>query len=99
LSRTIDNFLNITVKCTPSILVTKPKFHFLVHLPAFIHCFGPAIVFSTECYDSFNHVFHLSCIYSNRQAPSRDSCNMFAAQDHIKHITTGGFWFDASTRS
>ncbi|KAF8257540.1 hypothetical protein EI94DRAFT_1774419 [Lactarius quietus] len=76
--------------CTPSILVTKPKFHFLVHLPAFIHRFGPAIIFSTECYESFNHVFHLSCIYSNRQAPT---------QDRIKHITTGGFWFDASTRS
>ncbi|KAF8268660.1 hypothetical protein EI94DRAFT_1531919, partial [Lactarius quietus] len=44
----IDNFLNIMVKCAPSILVTKPKFHFLVHLLAFICCFGPAIVFSTE---------------------------------------------------
>ncbi|KAI0681782.1 hypothetical protein BC835DRAFT_1409670 [Cytidiella melzeri] len=36
LSRTIHNLLNITAKCAPSILFTKPKFHFLVHLPAYI---------------------------------------------------------------
>ncbi|KAF8256788.1 hypothetical protein EI94DRAFT_1849401 [Lactarius quietus] len=99
LSRTINDFLNITAKCSPSILISKPKFHFLVHLPAFIRRFGPAIVFSTERYESFNHVFRLSCIFSNRQAPSRDSCNVFAAQDRIKHITTGGFWFDAAAGS
>jgi hypothetical protein len=48
LSRKIEDFLNITLQCTPSILISKPKFHFLVHLPAFIRRFGPAIVFSTE---------------------------------------------------
>ncbi|KAI0704259.1 hypothetical protein BC835DRAFT_1237763, partial [Cytidiella melzeri] len=48
LSRTIQDLLNITAKCAPSILITKPKFQFLVHLPAYIHCFGPAILFSTE---------------------------------------------------
>ena len=99
LTQIIADFLNITAKCSPSILISKPKFHFLIHLPAFIRRFGPAILFSTERYESFNHVFRLSCIYSNRQAPSRDSCNTFAAQDRIKHITTGGYWLDANTRS
>ncbi|KAH8978821.1 hypothetical protein EDB86DRAFT_2815391 [Lactarius hatsudake] len=99
LTRTIDDFLNITAKCSPSILITKPKFHFLVHLPAFVRRFGPAILFSTERYESFNHVFRLSCIFSNRQAPSHDSCNAFAAQDRIKHITTGGYWIDAATET
>lgn len=64
----------------------------------FICRFGPAILFSTERYESFNHVFRLSCIYSNRQAPSRDSCNAFAAQDRIKHIATGGYWRDPQNR-
>ncbi|KAG2089011.1 hypothetical protein BD769DRAFT_1372267, partial [Suillus cothurnatus] len=50
--------------------ISKPKFHFLVHLLAYIRRFGPAIIFSTEQYKSFNHVFRLSCIYSNRRAPS-----------------------------
>ena len=98
LTQTIEDFLNITAKCSPSILISKPKFHFLVHLPAFIRRFGPAILYSTERYESFNHVFRLSCIYSNRQAPSRDSCNTFAAQDRVKHISTGGYWLDTCTR-
>ncbi|KAG2064482.1 hypothetical protein BDR04DRAFT_1130742 [Suillus decipiens] len=48
LTRTIQDFLNVTAQCMPSILISKPKFHFLVHLPAYIRRFGPAITFSTE---------------------------------------------------
>jgi hypothetical protein len=95
LSQTISDFLNITAQCAPSILISKPKFHFLVHLPVFIRRFGPAIVFSTECYESFNHVFRLTCIFSNRRAPSQDTCITFARNDTIKHIATGGYWYDA----
>ncbi|OJA20984.1 hypothetical protein AZE42_10828 [Rhizopogon vesiculosus] len=95
LSRTIGDFLNITAQCAPGILISKPKFHFLVHLPVFIRHFGPAIVFSTERYESFNHVFRLTCIFSNRRAPSRDTCTTFAHNDTIKHIATGGYWYDA----
>ena len=94
LTRTINDFLNVTAACVPSILITKPKFHFLVHLPTYICCFGPAIMFSTEQYESFNHVFRLTCIHSNRLAPSRDTCKTFARHDMIRHIATGGFWFD-----
>ncbi|KAI0631690.1 hypothetical protein C8Q77DRAFT_1017536, partial [Trametes polyzona] len=71
--------------------LSKPKFHFLVHLPVYIQRFGPAILFSTERYESFNHVFRLSSVYSNRQAPSRDSCRAFAGNDIVKHIVSGGF--------
>ncbi|KAF8266578.1 hypothetical protein EI94DRAFT_1547648, partial [Lactarius quietus] len=99
LSQSIQDFLNIMAKCAPGILVSKPKFHFLIHLPSFIRRFGPAILYSMECYESFNHIFRLSCIYSNRQVPSCDSCNAFAAQDRIKHITTGGYWHDPQTRT
>ncbi|KAG2752138.1 hypothetical protein P692DRAFT_201687974, partial [Suillus brevipes Sb2] len=98
LSRTIKDFLNITAQCAPSILISKPKFHFLIHLPAFIRCFGPAIIFSTERYESFNHVFRLSCIHSNRCAPSRDTCQLFAYQDIVKHVATGGYWFDRNVK-
>ncbi|OJA17351.1 hypothetical protein AZE42_13066, partial [Rhizopogon vesiculosus] len=95
LSRTIEDFLNVTAQCSPSIIISKPKFHFLIHLPAYIRRFGPAIIFSTERYESFNHVFRLTCIYSNRQAPSHDSCRIFAHQDIVKHVATGGFWYDS----
>ena len=95
LSRVIDDFLTISAQCAPSILVMKAKFHFLVHLPMFIRRFGPTILFSTERYESFNHVFRLASIYSNRQAPSRDACQLFAEQDNVKHVVTGGFWYDS----
>lgn len=98
LSRLIEDFLTITAQCAPSILITKPKFHFLLHLPAYIRRFGPAILFSTERYESFNHVFRLSCIFSNRAAPSQDTCNSFAAQDIVKHVATGGFWLDPHSK-
>ncbi|KAJ3002667.1 hypothetical protein NUW54_g5724 [Trametes sanguinea] len=98
LSRTIDDFLNVTAQCSPSILISKPKFHFLVHLPFYIRRFGPAILFSTERYESFNHIFRLSSIYSNRQAPSRDSCRAFAENDIMKHVVSGGFWKDPGSK-
>ena len=31
LSWVIEDFLTTTAKCTPSVLITKPKFHFLLH--------------------------------------------------------------------
>lgn len=99
LRKAIDDFLNITAKCAPSILITKPKFHFLVHLPTYIQRFGPAIVFSTERYESFNSIFRLSCIHSNRQAPSRDSCEHLAYSDSIKHILSGGYWYSKANKS
>ncbi|KAG2147836.1 uncharacterized protein EDB93DRAFT_1240556 [Suillus bovinus] len=42
------NFLNIIVQCAPNILITKPKFHFLIHLLVYIRRFCPTIIFSTE---------------------------------------------------
>lgn len=94
----IDDFLAIAAQCAPSIITTKPKFHFLVHIPFFIRRFGPAILYSTERYESFNSVFRLASIFSNRQAPSRDICNSFAAQDMMKHVATGGYWWSDAAK-
>ena len=88
----------MTAICAPSILITKPKFHFLVHLPAYIRRFGPAIIFSTERYESFNHVFRLTCIHSSHQGPSHDTCRTFAWFDILKHIITGGFWYERDSQ-
>lgn len=93
----INDFINVTCLCSPSILLTKPKFHFLVHLPFYIRRFGPAILFSTERYESYNAVFRAASIYSNRLAPSRDIAWTFAGIDRVKHIVTGGWWKDLRT--
>lgn len=97
LSKTINDFLNITTRCSPSILLTKPKFHFLIHLPAFIRRFGPAVLFSTERHEAYNAIFCAASVYSNRAAPSRDIAWSFAGMDQVKHIATGGWWKDAGT--
>lgn len=94
MTRTIQEFLDIIVKCALGILISRTKFHFLIHLSAYIRQFEPAILFSTERYESFNHIFRLVNIYSNRQAPSHDTCRAFGAHNIIKHIVTGGFWFE-----
>ena len=94
----IEQFLTKTAICAPSIIITKPKFHFLVHLPYYIRHFGPALLFATERYESFNTVFRLTCIYSNRRAPSRDSALTFAQLDRVKHIASGGWWYDNKRR-
>ena len=96
LTRIIDDLLNITAQCAPSIIVHKPKFHFLLHFPMYIRRF--AITCSTERYESFNHVFRLCSIHSNKRAPSRDTCKWFGTHDIIKHVSLGGYWFDGSLR-
>ncbi|CEL62718.1 hypothetical protein RSOLAG1IB_05075 [Rhizoctonia solani AG-1 IB] len=88
----IHNFLLVTASCSPSIIVLKPKFHFLVHLPAYIRRFGPALLFSTERFESFNGVFRAASTFSNRQAPSRDIARRFANIERTKHVCSGGFW-------
>ena len=70
-------------------------FHFNT---AYIWRFRPAILFSTEHYEFFNHIFCLLCIHSNCSAPSQDMCNSFAAQDTMKHVATGGFWLDSHSK-
>ncbi|KAF8588127.1 hypothetical protein K439DRAFT_1645660 [Ramaria rubella] len=65
LENTIQAFLTVTAKTAPTIIQTKPKFHFLLHLPMFIWRFSAALLFSTECYESFNSVFHLTMVHSN----------------------------------
>lgn len=89
--------MDFAAKCSPNLLVTKPKFHILCHLPFHIRRFGPAILFSTERYESFNRVFRLCSIYSNRLAPSRDIATTFADLERCRHIMTGGFWHDAQS--
>ncbi|KAG2051957.1 hypothetical protein BDR06DRAFT_1059597 [Suillus hirtellus] len=44
LSQTIEDFLNVTAKCAPSILILKPKFHFL----SFNHVFRLACIHSNQ---------------------------------------------------
>ncbi|KAJ3884626.1 hypothetical protein GG344DRAFT_60313, partial [Lentinula edodes] len=72
----------------------KPKFHILVHLPDHIRRFGPAILFATEVFESYNAVIRAKSIHSNRLAPSRDIAWAFAKQNRIRHMLSGGLFLN-----
>ncbi|KAI9631581.1 hypothetical protein KEM48_014232 [Puccinia striiformis f. sp. tritici PST-130] len=56
----------------------KPKFHMLLHLPASIKRYGPACLFATEKFESFNGVVRNASIHSNRGSPGRDIAITFS---------------------
>ena len=70
----------------------KPKFHIFIHLTCHIRRFGPAILFATEAFESFNAIIRVKSIHSNRQAPSRDIALAFAQANRIRHLLSGGFF-------
>lgn len=70
----------------------KPKFHVILHLPNHIRHFGPAILFATEAFESFNAVIHAKSVHSNRQAPSWDIGLAFAQGNRIWHLLSGGYF-------
>lgn len=57
-----------------------------------IRRFGPAIILSTETFESFNAVFRRCSVLSNHQAPSRDIAFNMADISRFKHIASGGKW-------
>ncbi|KAF7965797.1 hypothetical protein HWV62_41769 [Athelia sp. TMB] len=68
----------------------KPKFHIFLHLTEHIRRFGPAILFATEAFESFNAIIRAKSVHSNRHAPSRDIAKAFAQGNRVRHILSGG---------
>lgn len=96
LERCILDLLSVLAKCAPGIALTKSKMHFLCHIPFFIRRFGPAILFSSERFESYHKVFRYCSIFSNKLSPSHDIAVRFMHLERARHIATGGLWFDKS---
>ncbi|KIY49003.1 hypothetical protein FISHEDRAFT_73073 [Fistulina hepatica ATCC 64428] len=82
LQQSIDEFLMRTCELSPQ-WFHKPKFHVILHLPEHIQWFGPAMLFATEGFESFNAVIHKGSIHSNQHAPSRDIAVQMAQRGHF----------------
>ena len=67
----------------------KPKFHIILHLVPHIRRFGPASLFATEAFESFNAVIRAKSVHSNHHAPSRDIARAFAQGNRIRHMLSG----------
>ncbi|KAJ7262385.1 hypothetical protein C8J57DRAFT_1719333 [Mycena rebaudengoi] len=78
----INDFINITCKCSPSILISKPKFHFLLHLPFL--------------YDALDQLSFSPPNVMKHTTPSSEPWS-FAGIDRVKHIVTGGWWRDTKS--
>ncbi|KAF8958957.1 hypothetical protein BDZ97DRAFT_1667763, partial [Flammula alnicola] len=91
----IDNVLDAFATIDPSKILIKLKLHILKHIPDNIRRFGPAVRFSTEVFECFNAIFRMSSVLSNHQAPSRDIALKNGELDRVKHILSGGFWFQS----
>ncbi|KAJ7601530.1 hypothetical protein B0H17DRAFT_1241343 [Mycena rosella] len=98
LTREIDHFLLCAARWTNR-WFNKPKFHIILHLPAHIRRFGPAIMFATEAFESFNAIIRAKSVHSNRHAPSRDIAQAFAQGNRIRHLLSGGLFLLSSVSS
>ncbi|KAE9383725.1 hypothetical protein BT96DRAFT_1105543, partial [Gymnopus androsaceus JB14] len=96
LTSTIDYFLDCTCRLTPR-WFNKPKFHVLLHLPSHIRRFGPAMLFATESFESYNAIIRARSVHSNRHAPSKDIAHSMARSNRVRHLLNGGaFWTKAA---
>lgn len=70
-------------------IIAKIKIHLLCHLPEDVNRFGPLVGLSSERFESFNAVFRLSSVYSNRHNPSFDIARQQASQEWLKYLVSG----------
>ncbi|EHS64348.1 uncharacterized protein PGTG_22218 [Puccinia graminis f. sp. tritici CRL 75-36-700-3] len=93
LEEKIDNFMYLVIRMSAQ-WVNKPKFHMLLHLPRAIRRFGPACLFATEKFESFNGILRNASVHSNRHAPGRDLAISFANYECMRAIQSGGRLFN-----
>jgi len=92
LETAITEFLYRVICWTPR-WFNKPKFHIILHLPANIRRFGPAVLFATEAFESYNAIIRGKSVHSNHLAPSRDTAIAFAHYSRVRHLLSGGCHF------
>ena len=93
LEQKIDIFLHHVIKMSAR-WVNKPKFHMLVHLPHSIRRYGPASLFATEKFESFNSILRKASIHSNRHRPGRDLAVTFANYESMRAVLAGATIYD-----
>lgn len=91
LDAAIKHFLDCTCGVTLQ-WFNKPKFHVILHLPAHIRRFGPAMLFATEGFESFNAIIRSASVHSNRHAPSLDIAARMAKGNRVRHLLNQGFF-------
>lgn len=94
----INDFYDSIASYNPLVLTSHLKPHLLAHTLSDVRRHGPLLISATERYESFNGVVRQALVHSNRQAPSKDAASRFASFERIRHVFSGGWWFDARER-
>lgn len=89
LNNAVTDFLAATALWTTQ-WFNKPKFHLFLHLLFYIRRFGPAILYATEGFESYNFLIRLRSVHSNRHAPSADIAEAFSFLHAVRHLVSGG---------
>ncbi|KAF8144692.1 hypothetical protein K438DRAFT_1902947 [Mycena galopus ATCC 62051] len=91
----LDSAIKHFLDCTCGVTLqwfNKPKFHVILHLPAHVRRFGPAMLFATEGFESFNAIIRSASVHSNRHAPSLDIATRMARGNRVRHLLSQGFF-------
>ncbi|KAG0142857.1 hypothetical protein CROQUDRAFT_22554, partial [Cronartium quercuum f. sp. fusiforme G11] len=72
----------------------KPKFHHLTHLPNSINIFGPAPLFATETFESYNGVLQAASIHTNCQSPGCDIAKHFNNYQLLWMLLSGAYFWN-----
>jgi hypothetical protein len=92
------NVLDILCTIDPSKITAKIKLHILTHLEEDIRRHGNPLNSSTETQESFNAIFRLCSVFSNRLSPSRDIARAMSKFETMKQRLLGGFWEDTNNK-
>lgn len=95
----IANVLDIWAKVDPNRIIDKMKLHVITHLPEDIQRFGPACLYIVEGFEGWNRIWRLCSILSNHHSPSRDIAIKLCKAERIKHLLSGGFWYDKDSKT
>ncbi|KNF04320.1 hypothetical protein PSTG_02662 [Puccinia striiformis f. sp. tritici PST-78] len=93
LKNRIDIFLYHVIQSSAQ-WINKPKFHMLLHLPESIRLYGPASLFATEKFESYNGILRNASIHSNRQSPGQDIAITFSSYHSFRQIFSGSMFYD-----
>ncbi|EFP92743.2 uncharacterized protein PGTG_18762 [Puccinia graminis f. sp. tritici CRL 75-36-700-3] len=94
----IDTFLYHIIKSSAQ-WINKPKFHMLLHLPESIRLYGPATLFATEKFESYNGIMRNASVHSNRHSPGHDIAITFSSYHSFRQILSGSTFYDSKKKT
>ncbi|KAE8229337.1 hypothetical protein CF326_g5694 [Tilletia indica] len=98
LDRSIRALMAAVAEFAPTSLISRPKYHLLMHLADAIGSFGVAANFATERTERFVAVQRAAVAHSNRMANSRDVALRLLDQQLLRHLMTGGYRLNYQTK-